>query len=72
MKVAAGRRAIQSLSESKVEHFDFALGGDLHVGGFQIAMDDAFLVRSLERFADLMRHVQCFIERKRTTPQEIR
>ena len=36
---------------------------DLDIGGLEIAVNDAFLVRSLERFTDLPHDVQRFFER---------
>ena len=42
-----------------------AVGRDLDVGGLQIAMDDAALVRGLERFGNLAGDRQRFVERQR-------
>ena len=40
-----------------------AIGPQLDVGGLQIAMDDALLVRGFERLRDLPRNRQRFVER---------
>ena len=47
--------ALERLGEPEVEHLDPALGRDLDVGGLQVAVDDAVLVRLLERLRDLER-----------------
>ena len=52
-----GRR---HLGEAKIEHFDEARGCDLHVRGFEVAMDDAPLVRGIERIRDLSGRRQRF------------
>ena len=41
------------LRQTEVEHLHGAVGADLDVGGLQIAMDDALLVRGFERLGDL-------------------
>ena len=64
---ADSRRAgcrIQGLRETEVQHLDGAVVGDLDVGGFQIAMDDAALVRRFERIGDLPRDGDRFVERR--------
>jgi hypothetical protein len=43
------------LRESEIEHLDLPVGADLHIGRFQIAVDDALLVRGFERVGDLAR-----------------
>ena len=48
----AGR--VHRLREAEVEHLHRAVGADLDVRGLQIAMDDALLVRGLERLGDLL------------------
>ena len=42
----------------EVEHFHRAGGRDLDIGGLQIAMNDAFLVRGFQRLGDLAGDVQ--------------
>ena len=41
--------------QAKVQHFDFSLGRHLHVGGFQVAVNDSFLVRCFQRLGNLFR-----------------
>ena len=41
------------LREPEVEHLDVAVRRDLDVGGLQVAVDDALLVRRFERLGDL-------------------
>ena len=50
-----GVRAFPRLGEAEVEHFDLAVGRELDVGGLEVAVDDALLVRFLERRGDLRR-----------------
>ena len=45
--------ALGQLGETEIEHLDRAVGGDLDVGGFEVAMDDALPVRGFERFGNL-------------------
>ena len=51
------------LGEAEVEHLHRAVGADLDVGRLQVAVDDPLLVRRLERFGDLPRDRQRFIDR---------
>ena len=51
-RVGAGRRRI-AFGEAEVEHLDVPVRRDLDVGRLEIAMDDALLVRRLERLGDL-------------------
>ena len=44
---------VPRLGEPEVEDLDRAVGSDLDVGGFEIAVDDALLVRRLEGLGDL-------------------
>ena len=60
------------LGETKVEHFHRAVGSQLDVARFQIAMHDTLVVRGLERVADLPRDRQRFLERNRTLGDAIR
>ena len=46
-------RRIERLGQAEVQHLDGAVGRDLDVGRLQIAMDDAAVVRRLERVGDL-------------------
>ena len=52
---ARGRVPRIGLGQAEVEHLDLAVRRHLHVGGLQIAVDDALLVRGLERLGDLPR-----------------
>ena len=60
-----GDRRLQRFRQSEVENLDVAVGGQLHVGRFQIAMDDAFLVRVFQSFGDLLGNRQHFVQRHR-------
>ena len=53
------------LCESEVEHLHNARGRNLDVGRFQIAVNDAVLVRRFERIGDLMPDVQRLADRDR-------
>ena len=63
---AAGLKALRNgvhhLGEAEVQHLHVLFWRDLRVRRFQIAMDDAFLVRGLERLADLVRELQCLLQ----------
>ena len=65
-QAAATRAPVGSmrLREAEVEHLHRAVGADLDVGGLQIAMNDALLVRGFERVRDLPRDRQRFGERR--------
>jgi hypothetical protein len=43
----------RGLRQPEVEHLDLALGGQAHVGRLQVAVDDAGLVRVLDRVGEL-------------------
>ena len=62
---AARASRIERLREPEVQHLDRAVGPHLDVRRLQIAMDDAVLVRRLERIGDLPRDRQRFVERNR-------
>ena len=51
--VVSAFRRTHRLRQSEIEHLHRAVAADLDVGRFQIAMDDALLVRRFERFGDL-------------------
>ena len=54
----AGKRQLHRLGQAEVEDLDLALGRDLDVRGLQVPVDDALLVRHLERLGDLRRDAQ--------------
>ena len=60
--VAAGIR-ISQLREPEIQHLHGAVRPHLDVGRLQVAMDDALLVRGLERFGDLSRDWQRLVDR---------
>ena len=60
------RRRVERLGQAEVEHLDRPVRPQLDVGRLQVAMDDAVLVGGFDRFDDLSRDWQCFVERKRT------
>ena len=62
--VATGTR-FHRLGEPEVEHLHGAVGAHLDVGGLQVAVDDAVLVRGLERLGNLTRDRQRVLERQR-------
>ena len=52
------------LRQPEVEHLHHAVRRDLDVRGLQVAVDDPFLVRGLERVGDLPRDRQRFVNRQ--------
>ena len=60
----------QRLGEAEVEHLDGAVVADLDVGGLEVAMDDALLVRGLERLGDLAGDGQRLGQRDRAAGHE--
>ena len=74
MRRARGRGRIvvaHRLGQAEVEHFHFLVWRDLDVGGFEIAMDDAFVVRGFERVSNLMGDAQDVIDRHRPALQAL-
>jgi hypothetical protein len=72
--VATGSRPgglLERLGEPEVEHLHLLVRRDLHVGRLQIAMDDPFLVRRLERLGDLQRDLQRLADRDRAALQPL-
>ena len=53
----------KALASPEVEHLHVFFRRDLHVRRLQIAMDDAFLVRGLERLTDLVGELQRVLKR---------
>ena len=70
----AGDRArwLHRLREPEVQHLHGAVGADLDVRGFQIAMNDPLLVCGLERVRDLLRDRQRLVERNRAACDALR
>ena len=62
VKSAVPTSPVATLRQTKVEHFDDAVGRDLDVRRLQIAVDDALLVRGFERIRYLARQCQSFIQ----------
>ena len=69
--IRCARRSLECLRQTEVEDFDGAVRLDLHVGGFQVTMNDALFVRSLERRSNLLRKRERLVDRNRPA-QEIR
>jgi hypothetical protein len=67
----ASGTALESLGQAEIEHLHLAVRRDLHVGGLEVAVDDAFLVRGLERIGHLLRDAQRLDERDRPPAQAI-
>ena len=57
---SAGKR----LRQSEVQHLYLAFGRELHIGGFQVAVDDVLLVGVLQRLANLLGNVERFLYRE--------
>ena len=62
----------QGFGQAEVQHLHGAVGGHLDVGGLQIAVDDALVVRVLERVGHLPRDGQRFVERNRPAADALR
>ena len=63
--------APKHLRQTEVEHLHGVARRDLDVRRFQIAVDDALLVRRLERLRDLARDHECLQNRQRTQGQTL-
>ena len=61
-----------ALARPKSSTFTVPSGRDLDVGGLQIAVDDALLVRRFERLGDLLRDRQRLVERNRAARDPLR
>ena len=66
----AGRRTL-GFRQAEVEHLDGAVGADLDVARLEIAMDDALLVRGVERVGDLPRDAERLVERSAALPDPL-
>jgi hypothetical protein len=54
-------RVVGGFGETEVEDFDGAIGAELDVAGFEIAVDDAFFVGGFEGVGDLAGDVEGFV-----------
>jgi hypothetical protein len=57
---------LHRLREAEVEDFDDAFGGDLDVGGFEVAVDDVLLVGGFDAVDELLNEGQRVVEIERT------
>jgi hypothetical protein len=56
-------RPANAFAKPKIQQFDHALRRDLHIGGFQITMNDAFVVRVFQSSGNLRSDVPNLVER---------
>ena len=68
-EIGDGRVPGHGLRQPVVEDLHAAVGCDLNIGGLQIAMDDAALVRGFECLRDLKREPQRIFNRQRSALQ---
>jgi hypothetical protein len=61
----ACRQRFECLRQTEIEHLHGAIGPHLDVRGLQIAMNNALLVRRSQRFSNLLRDRNAFVERHR-------
>ena len=66
MHCRPGGAALQCLGQPEIEHLHRAVLCELDIGGLQIAMHDAVLVRRFERFGNLTGNRQRFVNRDRS------
>ena len=69
---AMNSRWLHRFRQAEVEHLHRAVGADLDVRGFQVAMDDALLVRRFQRLGNLLRDRQRFVDRDRAARDALR
>jgi len=62
LAVARGLEPARGFRNAEVEHADAAVRFDHHVVGFQVAMDDALLVRGRQSGGNLRCQIQRFLE----------
>jgi hypothetical protein len=60
---------VERFGETKIQHLGRAVGGDHHVGGLQVTMDDAAIVGGLEGLGDLPRDGDRLVDRDRAAGQ---
>ena len=65
------RSGLDRLGEAEVQHLHAAVRRHLDVGGLQIAVDDALVVRGLQRLGDLERKRQRFGDGQRASEQTV-
>ena len=63
--------ALNTFASPKIEHLDLALGRNLHVSGFEIAVDDALVVSGFEPFGHLTKERQRRVDRKRASRDSV-
>jgi hypothetical protein len=63
-RIALGGVVPERLGQAEVEHLDLPLGGDLDVGGLEVAMDDPLAVRLLQGGGDLRGQLQGLFDRQ--------
>jgi hypothetical protein len=62
---AAAAVSLQGSGQAEIEDLHRAVGADLHVRRFQVAVDDPGVMREFQRLGDLRRNRQRLVERKR-------
>ncbi|HYN06077.1 MAG TPA: hypothetical protein VES67_01680, partial [Vicinamibacterales bacterium] len=68
----ARRIRAERFGETKIEHLHRAVVAHLDVRGFEIAVNDARVVRGFERFGDLTRDGEGFVEWERAACETLR
>ena len=63
---------LERFCQTEVQHLDRAVRSHFDVGGFEVAMDDAVLMRGVEGVGDLSGDRQRFVERKWPTGDAVR
>ena len=56
--------------QAEVQHFHLALRRNLDVGGFQVAVNDAFLMSGFQSICDLAANAEGCFDRQRTIPRD--
>jgi hypothetical protein len=59
------RRARASFRQAEIEDFGLPVFGDKNIGGLDVAMNDAFCMRGVERVGNLDSEVEHLVERER-------